>query len=323
MARKSEPNASWRLAAALACTGNGRGFAWRLCRASRKVREPFSSRNGRVALKDSSPDFSALGAALAGVLRHAGTPALVRELVGVLRALVLADDVMVVLYRSGQAPELLHDVSAGPQSAENLATYLKGAYLLDPFYRAFADGVAPGCYRLRQLAPSAFRSSEYCRLHFARTGIADEIGYLVPLERGACVHLSLGVRGAQARFSAAQHRLLQDFRPLVEEALHRHGAPAAGANPALTTQLDSALKFFGRDFLTERESEVIQLLLRGHSTKSIAERLRISPETVKLHRKHSYAKLDVSSQAELFHLFIDALGSYRGGDPLTGYLNRG
>ena len=78
MARKSEPNASWRLAAALACTGNGRGFAWRLCRASRKVRETLSSRNGRVALKDSSPDFSALGVALAGVLRHAGTPALVR-----------------------------------------------------------------------------------------------------------------------------------------------------------------------------------------------------------------------------------------------------
>ena len=30
----------------------------------------------------------------------------------------------------------------------------------------------------------------------------------------------------------------------------------------------------------------------------------------------------VSSQAELFHLFIDALGSYRSGDPLTGYLDR-
>ena len=277
----------------------------------------------RSALKDSSPDFSALGSALAAAVRHAGTPALVQELVRVLRALVPADDVMVVLYRGGQGPELLHDLSAGPQSAQNLSTYLKGAYLLDPFYRAFADGMAPGCYRLQQLAPSAFRSSEYYRLHFARTGIADEIGYLVPLGSGACVHLSLGVRGAQARFAVAQHRLLQDFRPLVEELLRRHVAAPADSTRALTTQLDSALKFFGRDFLTEREVEVIQLLLRGHSTKSIAERLRISPETVKLHRKHSYAKLDVSSQAELFHLFIDALGSYRGGDPLTGYLNRG
>jgi len=273
-------------------------------------------------LRDSKPDHRALGEALASVVREAGTPALVGELVRALRALVPADDVMVVLYRHGLAPELAHDLSAGPQAAVNLATYLKGAYLLDPFYRAFADGVAPGCYRLQQLTPSAFRSSEYFRLHFARTGIADEIGYLVPVEQGASVHLSLGVRGAQARFGAAHHRLLQDFLPFVEEVLRRHWAPPAGSSPALTTRLDSALKFFGRDFLTEREAEVIQLLLRGHSTKSIAERLRISPETVKLHRKHSYAKLDVSSQAELFHLFIDALGSYRGGDPLTGYLNR-
>jgi DNA-binding CsgD family transcriptional regulator len=42
-----------------------------------------------------------------------------------------------------------------------------------------------------------------------------------------------------------------------------------------------------------------------------------------LHRKNSYAKLDVSSQAELFYLFIDSLASltnYEGGDPLVGYL---
>lgn len=274
-------------------------------------------------MRDSKPDHRALGEALASVVREAGTPALVDGLVRALRALVPADDVMVVLYRHGLAPELAHDLSAGPQAAVNLATYLKGAYLLDPFYRAFADGVAPGCYRLQQLAPSAFRSSEYYRLHFARTGIADEIGYLVPDAGGSCVHLSLGVRGASARFSAADYRLLLDFQPLVDELLRRHWAPPEpGGNRMLTTQLDSALKFFGRDFLTDRETEVIQLLLRGHSTKSIAARLGISPETVKLHRKHSYAKLDVSSQAELFHLFIDALGSYRGGDPLTGYLNR-
>jgi DNA-binding CsgD family transcriptional regulator len=230
---------------------------------------------------------------------------------------------MLVLYRRGQAPELLHDLSAGAESAANLALYLKGAYLLDPFYRAFADGTKPGCYRLQQLAPSAFRTSEYYRLHYARTGIADEIGYLEEAAPGVCVHLSCGRRGAQARFSAAEHRRLCDFEPLIAALVHRHWAPASpGRSRELTHQLDAALKLFGRDFLTDREVEVIQLLLRGHATKSIAERLRISPETVKLHRKHSYAKLDVSSQAELFHLFIDALGSYRGGDPLTGYLNR-
>jgi DNA-binding NarL/FixJ family response regulator len=92
---------------------------------------------------------------------------------------------------------------------------------------------------------------------------------------------------------------------------------------SLPMQLDTALKYFGTAFLTDRETQVVQLFLHGHSTKSIAEKLCISPETVKLHRKNSYAKLDVSSQAELFYLFIDSLSSlknYSGGDPLVGYI---
>ena len=45
-------------------------------------------------------------------------------------------------------------------------------------------------------------------------------------------------------------------------------------------------------------------------------------ETVKLHRKHAYSKLEVSSQAELFYLFLDSVMStsnYDGGDPLLPY----
>ena len=54
----------------------------------------------------------------------------------------------------------------------------------------------------------------------------------------------------------------------------------------------------------------------------MAEKLGISAETVKLHRKHAYAKLDISSQAEVFYLFVDALASHTGHgteDPLMSY----
>ena len=59
------------------------------------------------------------------------------------------------------------------------------------------------------------------------------------------------------------------------------------------------------------------------STKTLADKLSISMETVKLHRKHAYAKLEVSSQAELFYLFLDSVMSaerYDGGDPLVAYM---
>ena len=47
------------------------------------------------------------------------------------------------------------------------------------------------------------------------------------------------------------------------------------------------------------------LLLAGHSTKSAARELAISDGTVKVHRKHIYQRLAVSSQTQLFRLFLD------------------
>ena len=44
----------------------------------------------------------------------------------------------------------------------------------------------------------------------------------------------------------------------------------------------------------------------------------------KLHRKHMYQKFDISSQSELFHLFIDSLSCFNPGedkDPLQSYMH--
>jgi DNA-binding CsgD family transcriptional regulator len=56
--------------------------------------------------------------------------------------------------------------------------------------------------------------------------------------------------------------------------------------------------------LTAREQQVVTLLLEGHSSPSLAANLGLSPETVRVHRRHIYRKLGVSSQAELFHWFL-------------------
>ncbi|MCY1182826.1 Bacterial regulatory protein, luxR family [compost metagenome] len=77
--------------------------------------------------------------------------------------------------------------------------------------------------------------------------------------------------------------------------------------------------------LTERECLVAQYMLRGHSIRSLAERLGISEDTVKTHRKHLYAKLDIAKQSELFSLFIDSVAQAQEGlskDPLESYLRR-
>ena len=75
--------------------------------------------------------------------------------------------------------------------------------------------------------------------------------------------------------------------------------------------------------LTRRLRVARAQMLKGHSRKSVAQGLAISPETVKLHRKHIYEKLDITSQAELFSLFLGALSCAEAtplDDPLAAYL---
>jgi DNA-binding CsgD family transcriptional regulator len=57
--------------------------------------------------------------------------------------------------------------------------------------------------------------------------------------------------------------------------------------------------------LTERESEIVDLLLRGRTYKMIADELYLSENTVKTHIKNIYSKLSIKSRTELIHLMQD------------------
>lgn len=61
--------------------------------------------------------------------------------------------------------------------------------------------------------------------------------------------------------------------------------------------------------LSPRELEVIQLLLNQFETQDIANRLGISPHTIKTHRKNIYSKMKVNNLAGVFH-FIQSQGDY-------------
>ncbi|HBN84318.1 MAG TPA: helix-turn-helix transcriptional regulator, partial [Clostridiales bacterium] len=54
-----------------------------------------------------------------------------------------------------------------------------------------------------------------------------------------------------------------------------------------------------KDPLTEREQEVLQVILSGKSNKEIAAMLFITESTVKTHVRNIFSKYDVSSRAEL------------------------
>ncbi|MDZ5621062.1 LuxR C-terminal-related transcriptional regulator [Nocardioides sp. HM23] len=69
-----------------------------------------------------------------------------------------------------------------------------------------------------------------------------------------------------------------------------------------TTQASSARALPRWEVLTQREQQIVELVSEGLTTREIAERAFISDNTVKQHLKRIYAKIDVSTRAELIQL---------------------
>ena len=60
--------------------------------------------------------------------------------------------------------------------------------------------------------------------------------------------------------------------------------------------------------LTEREAEVMRLVIEGHPNKRIADALGISVRTVEVHRARVFEKMDVKSAVELANRLRDSGG---------------
>jgi DNA-binding NarL/FixJ family response regulator len=58
--------------------------------------------------------------------------------------------------------------------------------------------------------------------------------------------------------------------------------------------------------LTNRQIEIVTLMLQGRGNREIAELLRISENTLKVHARSIYAKMGVANKRELMHLALTA-----------------
>lgn len=106
--------------------------------------------------------------------------------------------------------------------------------------------------------------------------------------------------------------LLKDMAPEdVVDAIRRVAAGELVVAPTMTVKMIDMLRGEQPEqeprsslkLLTEREREILQLLARGESNKSIALTLSISYDTVKQHVRHILTKLNLSSRVKAAVLF--------------------
>jgi len=213
-------------------------------------------------------------------------------------------------------PALIYDGYSETIDRKALQSYLRGACLLDPFYSACVNGHAEGLWRMRDLAPDAFYESEFAWSSEVHPCISDqagtlieEIGYIVPLRPGEAATFSLMRNRDSMPFSTEEFANLETLVPIVSAFIRQHYS-ATNADQADGHNLrPNADAVFGKAFgdLTQAQCSVTKLILSGHSNISIATILGITEGTVKMHRYNIYKRLNISSQAELFQLFIGQL----------------
>ncbi len=221
------------------------------------------------------------------------------------------DAACLLAFHKDAPPEVLHHTMNERRARHYLGRYLAGPYLLDPLYQLALRDRKPAMCRCRDETPDRFRSSEYYRQYHDRTHLADEMDFLLDINTKTTLVLVIG--RWETRFTRSDVASLRLIEPIVRAAMNSIWTAWAKSHSgkardlSMHQRLTQCFEQFGESSLTQRERQITQFLLRGHSSKSIARELDIAPGTVMVHKRNLFSKLGITSQYELFSLFIDRL----------------
>lgn len=196
--------------------------------------------------------------------------------------------------------------------------YLNFTYVINPTYRAFQFGVKSGVFLISDFIQDGYENIIGSADIEIRIEDSEPIGYRTPgwpknmtefialinLPNGTAIDLTFLTEMDGKRHKEHQ-KLLQRSFPVLSAVLTKQFEinPKSFEHHSCPGQ-EERFQNFGSDTLTDREQEVVQLILIGHTSSSIASKLRVSLSTIKTHRRNIYSKLEISSQAELFSLFL-------------------
>jgi len=258
-----------------------------------------------------TPTTSLLPAAISTI----GDATFSEQLLNWLMEVAAFDSAVIMGYPEHSALTVLHNALHDGDQPGFGGAYRDGLWLLSPLYLAARSG-RRGYFHILDIAPPNFADSDYYALYYRSNGVVDHTGYLVESGGGVPVAISLERTPALGAYSEHEKSALAQAGNIVAALVRKHWrGDLEGATTGQTDlhdQVQQVLQTFGSSLLTPREREVVQLVLRGHPSKTVASSLGISTQTEQVHRKNIYHKLGLSSHNGLFSLFFDALAQ-----PLT------
>jgi hypothetical protein len=211
---------------------------------------------------------------LARAIDAIGDPRCPGFLIDAISALVDFDMAMSVVYSRRAKPVLVHDGFTDAEARLGLSNYIDNTYVLNPLYTAYCDGIEEGVYRINELAPDEYFTSDHYRTFKIKRQLSEEIGFVtdswpigmeeivlaIELQDGKLGEIVLLRSASQGGFSETTLSTLR-CHIVVIGAIYRQfwqqsGAAAQVSAPA--TSIDDMLDRFGEHSLSPREREVAQ-----------------------------------------------------------------
>ncbi len=243
---------------------------------------------------------------IASLIDHVRLASFPHALTQFLTSLCHFDSIIMVMYKKSFKPVMVYPTNPNEHSP-TLQMYLEKAYMLDPLFNVIEEGNPPGVCRLTDIAPDSFESTEYFQKCYVDFNFVDEINIIVPLDNDSGIALTIGRKTNLGSITRSELNRLHEIYPVINSLVRQFWLSMSQEFVKYETKggaMEKALSTFGNGILTPREQEICGLILQGHSSKAISDKLNISVGTVKVHRKNIHTRLNTSTQSEIFTLFL-------------------
>lgn len=189
--------------------------------------------------------------------------------------------------------------------------YEAGYYRFDPFYRYWGQHTSASIARMIDVIEDN-KDDDYIKNYMPITGVEDDVVLFCKISENDAVGLCLERR---QQFSQAELKQLKEVFPLLTGLVRSHNritclTPVECSSSNMPpVNFSEAFSGFLPDVLTPRERQIIRLVLIGFDNAAISRRLGVSIGTIKNHRKRIHTKIDVTSEREMFSMFLGYLSN--------------
>ncbi len=145
-------------------------------------------------------------------------------LTGYLASLCNFDSIIMATYKESFKPIMIYPRDPA-QHSQTLKTYLDNSYALDPLYQLMNFKSPPSVCRLHDIAPDAFKTTEYFKNCYKNFNFIDEINILIKLDNEVSFIITLGRRENLGSITRAELNRLNNTYPMINSLVRQFWLP--------------------------------------------------------------------------------------------------